>query len=236
MHTTPPRRGRAAFHALGGCLAGVLTLGAATAQAVTLTDVVLAAIPANSGSVNYTVPSAPGVVLNVVETGTATMLGSTLFEYEGLWIGADGTGGRYTLNFNQPVASLSLSFIALTSFAGGPVETLTTFVSSAATSTTFSSSDSSATWSGGVLTPLDEDSRGRLTFTSVLAAGFTSLRFDHVQGANLQGVVIEQIDYTLAAAVPEPATAFSLGAGLLLIGAGALRRQAQAAASAGDRS
>jgi hypothetical protein len=77
-------------------------VAAPSAHAVTLIDTVLAAIPTNVGSATYTTPQAPGVTLTVQETGSATMLGSDLFEYEGLWLGADGTGGRYTFAFNTP--------------------------------------------------------------------------------------------------------------------------------------
>jgi hypothetical protein len=193
--------------------AGFLSLAPA-AHAVTLIDTTLAAIATNVGTATYTSPQAPGMTLTVQELGSATMMGSDLFEYEGLWLGADGTGGRYTFTFNTPVRAISFSFIALTAFAGGPLETLNSFVTSAASTSSFSSADLSASWSGGTLTPLDEDSRGVLTFTSTLPAGFSSIRFDHLQPAQLQGLVIEQIDFTPAAAVPEPAAALLFAAGL----------------------
>lgn len=197
-------------------LAAALAWGVAStpaAHAASFIDTVLAAITPNSGNVTYTTPGAPGVTMNVVETGSATMLGSDLFDYEGLWLGADGTGGRYTFTFNTAVRSISFSFIALTAFVGGPLETLNGFLPSATATSAFSSVDLSATWNGTVLTPLDEDSRGVLTFTSTGLSGFSSIRFDHLQPAQLQGFVIEQIDFT-AAAVPEPAAALLFAAGL----------------------
>ena len=196
-------------------VATLAMLGWSSAQGVTLIDTVLAAIAPNSGSVVYTSQQAPGVTLTVAETASATMIGSDLFEYEGLWLGADGTGGRYTFSFNTPVQSISFSFIALTAFAGGPLETLNTFVSSAASSSIFSSIDLSAVWNGSTLTPLDEDSRGVLTFISTLPAGFSSIRFDHLQPEQLQGLVIEQIDFTPVAVVPEPPAALLFAAGLI---------------------
>jgi PEP-CTERM motif len=202
----------------------LMTLSVAPAHALSFIDTVLAAIAPNSGSVVYTTPQAPGLTMTVVETSTATMQGSDLFGYEGLWLGSDGTGGRYSFSFNQPVRSISFWFIALTSFAGGPLETLTSFVPSASATAGFVSVDLSATWNGSTLTPLEEDSRGVLTFTSVGLAGFNSIRFDHLQPEQLQGFVIEQIDFTTAP-VPEPAAALLFAAGLL--GLWQLRRQSR---------
>lgn len=185
----------------------------AQAQSASFIDSVLAAIGNNVASVVYTTAGAPGLQMTVSETSTATMTGSTLFDYEGLWLGSDGTGGRYTFAFNQPLTAISFSFIALTNFGPGLVETLNGFVSSTTTTASFSSSDSSSTWSAGTLTPLDEDSRGVLTFTAA-STPFTSIRFDHNQPTQLQGFVVERVDVQLAP-VPEPQAAWLFGLGLL---------------------
>lgn len=201
-----------------GLLAATLT-----AQAASFSSTVLGALAPDSGSASFTTLSAPGTVMSVLETGSATMTGSDLFGFEGLWLGSDGTGGRYTFGFNVPVTSISFHVIALTDFGGGLQERLNTFVSSAATTSSFVSADGSATWNPGTLTltPLLEDSRGVLTFASVAPAGFSSIRFDHFQPDQLQGFVIEQIDFTVTA-VPEPASAGMLAIGLL--GLRSLRR------------
>lgn len=184
--------------------------------AASFSSTVLGALAANSGVANYTTPDAPGAVMTVLETGTATMTGSDLFGFEGLWLGSDGTGGRYGFSFNTPIQSIAFSFIALTDFGGGLAETLTSFVSSAATVPAFLSADGSASWNGITLSPLQEDSRALLTFSTSAPAGFSSIRFDHLQADQLQGVVIDRIDFT-AATVPEPASVLMLAAGLLCL-------------------
>lgn len=203
----PGRTAAAAWLAAAACAA------ATPAGAASFIDTVLANIPANSGSVSYSTPEAPGVTMSVVEASTATMVGSDLFEFEGLWLGSDGTGGRYTFGFNVPVSSFSISFIALTTFGGGLLETMTGFVTDAPAAASFTSPSLSATWNGTTVTPLEEDSRGVLTFNATLPAGFRSIRFDHLQTDNLQGFIVDRIDFTVSA-VPEPASALLFGLGL----------------------
>jgi hypothetical protein len=210
-----PQVGRPVWAVAVSALALSCGLLAPSAQAATFVDTVLSNVLGNVGLASFTTPDTPGLVMTVTETSTATMTGSNLFDYEGLWLGSDGTGGRYTFSFNQPISSISFSFIALTALAGGPAETLNTFVSSAPTLSVFSSPDSSATWASGTLTPVEEDSRGVLTFTAT-AALFNSIRFDHLQGAQLQGFVLERVDVNLAP-VPEPQAAWLFGAGLLAL-------------------
>lgn len=195
--------------------ATALSCLATAAPAATFTDTVLAGIGNNVGNAVYTTPDAPGLQMTVVETTTATMTGSLLFDYEGLWLGSDGTGGRYTFSFNQPLTSISFSFIALTHLGPGLTETLNGFVGNVATNTTFSSVDSSATWSAGTLTPLEEDSRGVLTF-NVTSAALSSIRFDHLQPGQLQGLVLERVEVQLAP-VPEPGQLLLYSAGLVLL-------------------
>lgn len=196
-------------------LALALGLAGASSRAATFTDATLAAIASNVGSAVFTTPDAPGLTLTVVETTTATLAGSMLFDYEGLWLGSDGTGGRYTLSFNQPISSISLSFIALSNLGVGLTETLNAFVSSSTSTPSFISSDGSASFVAGTLSPLEEDSRGVITFTAVSAA-FNSLRFDHLQPAHLQGIVLERVDVQLAP-VPEPGSVWMWAGGLLAL-------------------
>jgi PEP-CTERM motif len=187
------------------------------ASAATFTDSLLAAIGSNVGTALFTTPDAPGLQMTVSETTTTTMTGSSLFDYEGLWLGSDGTGGRYTFSFNQPVYQISFSFIALTNLGAGLTETLNSFVASAAVTSSFTSPDLSATWSGTALTPQEEDSRGVLTF-NVVTAALNSIRFDHLQPAQLQGLVLERVDVQLSP-VPEPGSlwVFALGLGAVLV-------------------
>lgn len=174
----------------------------------------LSGVPANSGTATLATTDWPGFVLTLKELSTSTMTGSDLFGYEGLWVGSDGTGGQYTLQFSAPVASVAFSFLALTAFADGPTETLTSFVASAAVNSGLTAADATATWNGVTLTPVEEDSHGLLTFTARAPEGITSLRFDHVQPGQLQGFVVNRIDVT-PAAVPEPAAAWLMTLGLL---------------------
>lgn len=211
---TTEARPRAAPRLLQGFAVAAALSAAPSAQAASFIDTVLGNIPANSGSVSYTTPDAPGTTMTVVESGTSTMTGSDLFEYEGLWLGSDGTGGRYTFSFNTPISAISFSFIALTTFGGGLQETLAGFVTSTATTAVLSGAGGTATWNGSTLTPLEEDSRGVLTFTATLPVGFSSIRFDHLQPAQLQGFIVERIDFTVTE-VPEPAPAVLMAAGLL---------------------
>ncbi len=196
--------------AAGGAL---LALAGLSAQAATFSDLILSLLPPNSGTAVYTTPDAPGTVLTVQETSTQTMAGSDLFGYSGLWLGSDGTGGRYTFSFNAPIQSIALSFVGLTAFAPNPFESLTGFVSSVPSVGVLSAADGTLSWAAGVLRPLEEDSHGVLTFTANGAAGFSSIRFDHLQPDQLQGFVIDRIDIT-PSAVPEPSAALLWAAGL----------------------
>ena len=211
LATHVPRPGRMGPCAAGPALALMLLLGAPAAGAVTFTDLQLSTLPANSASASFT---SSGTVMTVAETTTATMNASTLFGYEGLWLGSDGTGGRYTFSFSAPIQSISFSVIALTAFAGGPVETLGGFVAAVSTTSVLSANDATTTWNGSVLTPVEEDSYGLLTFTAAPGASFNVIRFDHVQPAQLQGFVVSRIDVATAA-VPEPPSVLLLALGAL---------------------
>lgn len=222
-----------AVHTLAAlCAASCVALQ--PAAAATFDAATLSGVPANSGTATFSTPGWSGFVLTLRELSTSTLMGSDLFGYEGLWLGADGTGGQYSFQFSAPVASIAFSFIALTAFADGPTETLTTFAASAAVNSSLSAADGTSTWSGVTLTPLEEDSHGLLTFTARAPEGITSLRFDHVQPGQLQGFVVNRIDVT-PAAVPEPAAAWLMTLGLL--GGWQLnrvRRVRQRTAPAGD--
>ena len=215
----------------GALAAALLALTAVSAQAATFSDLILSILPPDSGTAVFTTPDAPGTVLTVQETTTQTMAGSDLFGYQGLWLGSDGTGGRYTFSFNTAIQSIALSFIGLTAFAPSPIETLGGFVSSAPSVGVLSAADGTLSWAAGVLTPLEEDSHGVLTFTAIGAAGFSSIRFDHVQPDQLQGFVIDRIEVALVA-VPEPASALLWAAGLACVGALMWRRRSHLAGAA----
>jgi uncharacterized protein (DUF1800 family) len=191
----------------------LLACASSVAQAGTIDATALGTVAANSAAASF---NAPGEVLTISDVGAASMLGSTLYGFEGLWLGSDGTGGRYNFAFSAPVSSLSFSFIALTDLGAGLTETLTSFVSNLATTASFSSADGSAAWNGGTLTPLQEDSRAVLSFIGTTPSGFSSIRFDHVQPDQLQGLVLTRVDYTLAP-VPEPGAALLMGLGLLVL-------------------
>jgi hypothetical protein len=187
-------------------LAGT-ALATTGAQAITVTSAQLGTVAENSASANFD-------VLTIAELdGTSSLRGSELFGFEGLWVGSDDTPGRYSLTFSVPVVSLTFQFIALTALSGNGAETLSNFVTDSATSRSFSSMDSSASWNGSTITPLEEDSRGMLTFTSV--GGFLNLTFDHLQPNAFSGFIVNQIDYTTAAPIPEPSTTALLAAGVL---------------------
>lgn len=186
------------------------------AQAAVFDSGTLANLPTLSASASFVAIDNPGLQMTVLETGTATLAGSDLFGYEGLWVGSDGTGGRYTFSFNLPVSSISFSFIALTAFSGGPVEVLNTFLASTPTTAVLSAADGTTSWNGAVLTPLEEDAHGVLTLTAAPGSSFSSIRFDHVQPAALQGFVIDRVT-AVTATVPEPPQAILLAGGLLAL-------------------
>jgi hypothetical protein len=211
MTTAPTRSRRRNWrHAA----AASLLLAAASTHADTLDSAALSALAGTFNIATY-VGTPSGAMLTVVEAGPASMESSTLFGFEGLWLGSDNTGGSYSLSFDQPILSLTLSFIAL-SFEDPVAELLTSFVSDTATTVSFSSPDASLSFSAGVVTPLELDSRGSLTFTSTLPGGFLSLSFSHLQPDALNGFIINQVDFNVAA-VPEPASALFWAGGLLCL-------------------
>lgn len=166
--------------------------------------------------------------LTLTEADTATMTGSDLFGFEGLWLGSSGVDGRYTLSFSRPLASLSLDFIALSALAGEGTETLGSFVTDAPVSVQVRSADGSVSWLGGAVVPSEEDGRATLTLSALGGSGFTQWRFVHSQPVNLAGFVVQSIALETLSAVPEPATAtlWLLGA-LALAGQGWCRGRAR---------
>ena len=177
-------------------------------SALTLTGAQLGALAPDSGSANFSTAELPALVLTVTETAFATMVGSDLDGYQGLWLGSLGNGGRYTFSFNQTVQSVTLSFIALTTLPEG-AESLRAFEGDRALALQFASADGTAAWDGSTLTALEEDSRATLQFSAFDGGGFASLSFTHLQPVHLQGLVVDRIDF-LPLAVPESPTVLML--------------------------
>jgi hypothetical protein len=193
-------------------LFGALLCG--PARATTWGATTLADVAPGSATASFTAPD--GLTLAVAQASGASLTGSDLFGYEGLWLGSDQAGGRYSLSFSAPVARVSFSFLALTALAGDGVESLTAFAADAALAIAFSSADGSASWNGSTLLALDEDARGVLTFTS-LGLGFQRLSFLHNQPAALNGFIIDTVQASLASPVPEAHTLPMMALGLLLL-------------------
>lgn len=189
-----------------------------TAAAVVVTDSQLAAVPVGAASASFEVGGAPGLVLTVTELTGATMQGSDLFGYTGLWLGADGGGGRYRIDLNLPVTQLALDFVALTALGGDEVEWLSDLSTDRPASIQLTSPDESAAWDGSTLVPLAEDGRGSLQLLASTPQGFSQFGFTHWQAAPLQGWVVRQISLApLATSVPEPEPlALLVGGGLAL--------------------
>lgn len=206
--------------AAAAAVAGLLALAlAAPAQATVFTDLQLSQLPADSAQ--YVLPGDAGeatlTVTELAANGVGTMSGSDLFGYQGLWLGGPGQGGGYRLGFSLPVASLRISFIALTALGANGEdgrETLGGFITDQPSLISFSSADASAGWDGATVTPLGEDGRGVLLFQAQ-GASFMVLSFDHSQAVPLNGVVINRIEY--GPYVPEPATSLLSFAGLLYL-------------------
>lgn len=210
-----------------GAAAVALGLAGLPVQAATFSSEILAALPASSAAATFRTRDAPDTVLTVTESGSATMQGS-VFGYEGLWLGADNTGGQYTFAFSTPIESVSFSFVALSRDDSGDepmFESLGRIFIAADTSATLVSPDETASWDplSGTLTPEDGEGSGVLTFSVNGAASFSSIRFDHLQPYELNGFVINQIDFTAAAAVPEPSSTVLLALGLVVVAASARR-------------
>lgn len=213
--------------ARGLTIAALLTaMQAAQAAVEVITSAQLAAVPADSAQAVF--DTALGR-LTWTAHDAATLSGSDLFGYEGLWLGANGADGRYTLQFDRPLAALSLDVIALDARAGEGTETLASFSTDAAVAVQVRSGDGSAAWLGGALVPSEEDGRATLTLTAASPGGFTQWRFLHSQPVPLNGFVVQQVRLETLSAVPEPASA-----ALWLLGAVALAGQRRRRAHGGD--
>lgn len=192
---------------------------AGSVHATVFTDVQLSQLPADSAQ--YVLPGDAGEpTLTITElgaNGNGTMSGSDLFGYQGLWLGAPGQGGSYSLGFSQAVGSLRVSFIALTAQGVNGedgIETLGNFVTNLPSVISLSSANSSLGWDGTTVTPLDEDGRGVLKWQAP-GAGFTLLSFDHRQPLPLNGWVVTGISYSPF--LPEPTTLLMSISGLLFL-------------------
>lgn len=164
----------------------------------------LAQVPADSAQAQF--DTAAGW-LRISEQISASMVGSELFGYEGLWLGSAGNPGFYTLHSQQALAWLSLDLIALSALAEEGTETLSNFSADAPFSVQADSPDGSAVLNVGILVPNSEDGRATLRFAALGTAGFNTLSFRHSQPAPLQGFVVQQFRFEAVSAVPEPAPA-----------------------------
>lgn len=187
-------------------------LASAAPQVITAAQ--LALVPADSAQAQF--DTAAGW-LRISEQISATMAGSDLFGYEGLWLGSAGNAGHYTLRSQQALAWLSLDLIALTALADEGTETLSNFSADAPFSVQADSPDGSVALVAGVLAPTEEDGRATLTFSGLDASGFAIASFRHDQPVPLQGFVVQRIRFEAVSAVPEPAST-----ALWLLGAAAL--------------
>lgn len=212
--TSPPRP----LLTLAVALALAAALTARPAVAAEVTDSQLAAVPVGSSSASFELAGVPGLVLTITELTGATMQGSDLFGYTGLWLGADGGGGQYRIAVNRPVTQLSLDFVALTSLGGEELEWLSDLTTDRPARIQLLSPDDSAAWDGSTLVPLAEDGRGSLQLQASTALGFSQFGLVHWQAVPLQGWVVRQISLTpLATPVPEPEPmALLVGGGLAL--------------------
>jgi len=197
---------------------GMLSVLAAAlpAHATIIDSTTLATIPAGSGSYTYTALDPQNTSLTVQQTPGASMnpISGT---WPGLWLGSQEESGNYAFTFSQAVSSVQFYITAQSTDLGGAFsEIFSAFTTSAASTATFVS-ESGTAWDGSTLTSTVSDGRSYITFTSVGAAGFTSISFDHIQAGSPAGSVIQQIDYTISA-VPEPATIALLLAGLAGVG------------------
>lgn len=212
-NTAPFKRGLQALGLAARLALACAVPGAATAAVVSGEQ--MSAVLPGTGSATFAAALAPGLLVTVAEANTATMTGSGLFGFVGLWLGSAGNGGDYSVRFNRPVSRFSLSFVALTPpLGGGSPEWLQSFNTDAASTVLLSSPDASVAWDGRRLTALDEDSRAVLTFTAAQAAGFSQLRFSHGQPQPLNGIVIDRLEFEPNALVPEPASALLCAFGL----------------------
>lgn len=187
------------------------------AHAAQISEGQLAAVPMASGSASFVVDGVPGLVLTVTEQTGTTMQGSDLADSAGLWLGAEGGGGRYQFALSAPVTQVSLRFVALTTLGPDGIESLTALTSDRPTRIQLDSFDASVVWDGNTVTPLAEDGRGGLQWVATTPEGFSLFGFDHHQPVMLQGWVIQQIGLTPLSPVPEPApAALLMGGGLAL--------------------
>ncbi|MDT7834332.1 PEP-CTERM sorting domain-containing protein [Aquabacterium sp. OR-4] len=199
-----------------GVAAGALALAAQAALAVpqVISAAQLMLVAPDSGQAQF--DTADGW-LRVSEQITATMTGSELFGFEGLWLGSGGDSGHYSLSSQRALAWLSLDLIALSAVAGEGTETLAGFAADAPGNLSVSSADGSASLVANSLVPTEEDGRATLTFTAMGSDGFNVFYFHHDQPVPLQGFVLQQIRFETVSPVPEPASA-----ALWLLGAAAL--------------
>lgn len=195
-------------------------LASQPARAVTINADVLRTLPSNSGSHTYSGFDAEGTTLQVVQASGASMNPNS-GSWPGLWLGGQHDSDSYSFSFNKAVSFVEFYITAQSSMAGSFSEVFTAFTTSAPSTASFVSEAGTA-WDGTNLTSSDGDGRSRIRFTSVGAAGFSSIAFTHLQMGTPFGSVFQEIQFS--AAIPEPASSALWLAGLVVLGAVARRR------------
>lgn len=191
------------------------------AGATTIDFSVLQTIPAASSAHTYAGFDASGTTLHVAQNAGASM--NPLFgAWPGLWLGGSQDSDRYGFTFNKAVTFIEFYITAQSTAIGLYSEVFNAFSTNAPSTASFVNLVGTA-WDGANLTSSVEDGRSRIRFTSIRAAGFSSIAFDHLQTGAPYGSVIEEIQFS--AVVPEPASYALMLAGLTLLGSLARRRR-----------
>lgn len=188
------------------------------ATAASIADTELATVAPGSASASFDVAGWPDQTLTIRQLDGATMQGTDMFGYTGLWLGEAGDSSGYQISLRQPVQRLALSFVALTTLGDDAQEWLSDLTTDQPVTISLQSLDASAAWDGSTLAPLEEDGRGQLQLEAGSPQGFSRLSFTHWQAVPLQGWVLQQVDLVpLAGPVPEPASGALLAAGGLAL-------------------
>ena len=151
------------------------------------------------------------------ETITTTNVGGsiefiTAGPFIGLHLGGINTSGAYTLNFSQPISSLEVEFDALSSIGPNPpVEMLLNFSTDNGLVTIGYTNQFGTTFDGTTITSTEANGQGIIT---VSGQTFSAFSFDHVQGSEQNGFVIERV---VINPIPEPGSFSLVALGLLAL-------------------